>query len=64
MALLDLRQFTKELGGRRNKAALLLTPDLCEQQVFAAQLAAATDALHLDVLDRFKADTALTARLG
>lgn len=63
MALLDLRQFTQELAVRRNKAALLLTPDLPEQQAFAAQLAAATGARHLDVLDRFKADAALTARL-
>jgi len=63
MPLLDLRQFTTGLAARRNRAALLLTPDLCEQRACAAQLAAAIGVAHLDLLDRFQADVGLSDRL-
>jgi hypothetical protein len=62
-ALIDMRQFAAEIIDRRNKAALLLTPDVREQRAYAAQLATALDGFHLDVLDQFQADEALTAQL-
>jgi len=64
MSLLDLRQFSAELIGRRNKAALLLTPNLAEQRSYAAQITAAVDGFHLDVLDLFQSDESLTTRLA
>jgi len=63
-ALLDLRQFVAELKGRRNKAALLLAPDLLEQRSYAAQIAVAVGGFHLDVLDLFQTDESLTSRLA
>jgi hypothetical protein len=63
MSLLDLRLFAVELVERRNKAAILLTPDLREQRSYAAQIAAAVNGFHLDVLDCFQVDESLTARL-
>jgi hypothetical protein len=63
MSLLDLRQFSAELIGRRNKAALLLTPNLAEQRSYAAQIATEVDGTHLDVLDLFQSDESLTAGL-
>lgn len=64
MPLTDLPQFCRELVVRRNKAAILLTPDLPAQQEHASQIAAATGASHLDVLDVFHGDAALSAGLG
>jgi hypothetical protein len=64
MPLLDLLKFCQELPARRNKAALLLTPDVREQRACAAQIAAATGATHFDVLDAFQADALLTERLA
>jgi hypothetical protein len=64
MPLLDLLKFCYELPARRNKAALLLTPDLRPQRACAAQIAAATGATHFDVLDAFQADATLTERLS
>lgn len=64
MSLIDLRAFAKELVARRNKAALLLTPELSRQRAYAAQVATAVDGFHLDVLDLFQADPSLTARLS
>lgn len=64
MALLDLLKFCRGLPARRNKAALLLTPDLHEQRACAAQIAAATDATHLDVLDAFRVDATLMERFA
>lgn len=64
MPLLDLIQFSRELANRRNKAALLLTPDVREQHQIAAQLATALGAPHLDVLDRFQADAKLTEQIA
>ena len=64
MPLLDLLQFCRELPARRNKGALLLTPDPREQRTCAAQIAAAAGAVHFDVLDAFQADAALTGRLA
>jgi hypothetical protein len=53
-AAVDILQFGNELVRRRNKAALVLTPDLREERGYAAQLATATGALHLDLLDYFE----------
>jgi hypothetical protein len=64
MGLLDLLEFSKELIARRNKAALLLTPDVTEQRAYANKLAGSVDAPHFDVLDRFQSDTKLSERLG
>ena len=64
MPLLDLIKFSRELATRRNKAALLLTPDFREQHACAAGIAAAIGAPHFDVLDRFQADPTLADRLG
>jgi len=64
MPLLDLLKFCHELLARRNKAALLLTPDLREQRACAAKIAAATGATRFDVLDVFQADATLTERLS
>lgn len=64
MPLLDLLQICRELPARRNKAALLLAPDLREQRACAAQIATAAGAVHFDVLDAFQADAALTGRLA
>jgi hypothetical protein len=64
MPLLDLIKFSRELATRRNKAALLLTPDIREQHACAVGIAAAIGAPHFDVLDRFHADTTLADRLG
>lgn len=63
--LIDMRKFAAELidRDRRNKAALLLTPDIHEQRDYARNLAAATGGFHLDALDHFRADETLTARL-
>ncbi len=62
--LIDLRKFAAELRDRRNKAALLLTPDILGQRAYSIRLAAATGGFHLDVLDRFREDESLTARLA
>lgn len=64
MPLLDLIQFSRELTARRNKAALLLTPDLPAQRTCAEQIAAAVGAAHLDVLDRFQSDSSLVEQLA
>jgi hypothetical protein len=66
MPLTDLPQFCRELTApaRRNKAAILLVPDLQDQQEHAARIAEATGAMRLDVLDLFQADAALAARIG
>lgn len=64
MPLTDLPKFCRELVTRRNKATILLVPDLQAQQEHAARIATATGGLHLDVLDLFQADAALAARLG
>jgi len=60
----DMRTFAARLVERRNRAALLLTPDLAGQQSYAAQLAAMLDATHLDVLTRFQEDGTLLSRLS
>lgn len=59
-----MRQFAAQLLERRNRAALLLTPDLAGQRDYAAQLAGVLDALHLDVLSRFQEDDALLSRIS
>jgi hypothetical protein len=59
----DMRQFATRLVERRNRAALLLTPDLPGQQAYAARLAGALNAPHLDVLTRFQEDQTLLSRL-
>jgi hypothetical protein len=61
--LIDMRSFATELRERRNKAAMVLTPDIQKQREYAQQLAAATDGFHLDVLDYFRTDKTLTANL-
>lgn len=64
--LIDMRQFSARLvdPAGRNRAALLLSPDLTGQQSYAAQLAKALDAPHLDVLTRFQEDQTLLSRLA
>jgi hypothetical protein len=64
MALLDLLKFCRELPARRNKAALLLTPDLREQRACAAHIAAVAGARHFDVQDAFQVDATLTERFA
>lgn len=61
-----MRQFAARLvdPAGRNRAALLLSPDLAGQQSYAAQLAKALDAPHLDVLSRFQQEKALLAKLS
>jgi len=61
--LKDMHRIAAEVIDRRNTALLLLTPDIREQRAYAAQLASALEGFHLDVLDQFRADEALTARL-
>ena len=61
--LTDMRRLAAEVVERRNKAVLLLTPDVREQRAYSAQLAAALEGFHLDVLDQFRADESLMARL-
>ena len=64
MALIDLVQICREMAPRdRNKAAILLTPDFQEQNVYAKRLAQATGTTHFDVLDTFRADPSLSAAL-
>jgi len=60
----DMRTFAARLVERRNRAALLLTPDLAGQQSYAAQLAQVLGATHLDVLTRFQEDGTLLSRLS
>lgn len=62
-ALTDLHKFAAKIIDRRNKAALLLTTDIRTQRAYAAQLAGVLEGFHLDVLDRFRADETLAARL-
>jgi hypothetical protein len=64
MSLLDLKKFSSALTARRNKAAMLLTPDLPSQRPYAEQIAEAVGAVHLDMLDRFLSDTSLTEKLA
>ena len=64
MPLLDLLKFSRALADRRNKAALLLTPDLREQHAVAAQLAGALSTPHLDVLERFHSNTQLVDQIA
>lgn len=65
MPLLDLIQFlTNDLPARRNKAALLLTPDIQAQRTCAEQIATAAGAVHFDVLDHFQSDAALAEQLA
>ncbi len=64
MPLLDLIQFCRELPARRNKAALLLMPELNGQREYAAQIASAASAAYFDVLDAFQADATLSERLA
>jgi hypothetical protein len=61
--LTDLRTFAPSLLERRNKAALVLTPDWQAQKSYAAQVAEAIGWPHLDLLDLFQSDPALTERL-
>ncbi len=61
--LTDLRSFAPSLLDRRNKAAMVLTPDWQAQKGYAAQVAEAVGWRHLDVLDAFQNDGALTERL-
>ena len=61
--LIDMHRFAAELTSRRNRAALLLCPHLGEERAYAAQLAAAVGAAHLDVLERFQQDENLMGRL-
>jgi len=63
-ALEDMRQFAAALPSRRNKGAILLHPALPEQRSYAARLAAAVTARHLDVLARFQEDASLMSRLA
>lgn len=60
----DMHQFAARLLERRNRAALLLTPDLPGQQAYAARLAGALNAMHFDALSRFQADATLLSRLS
>lgn len=64
MPLIDLPQFCRELPARRNKAAMLLVPDLRELRAHAARTTAAAGAFHLDLLDHFQATPDLTAKIG
>jgi hypothetical protein len=64
MPLLDIIQFTRELPTRRNKAALLLTPDLQAQRSCAEQIATAAGAVYFDVLDHFQSDATLAKQLA
>jgi hypothetical protein len=64
MPLLDLVTFSNELATRRNKAALLLTPDVREQGAIAAQVAVALGVPHMNVLDRFRADDKLVDQIA
>ena len=61
--LIDMHRFAAELKSRRNRAALLLCPHLGEQRSYAAQLAGAIGADHVDVLERFQQDESLMERL-
>jgi hypothetical protein len=63
MPLLDLIKFSRELVTRRNKAALILTPDIREQRACAAGIAAAIGVEHFDMLDLFQADAKLADNL-
>jgi hypothetical protein len=60
----DMHQFAARLLERRNRAALLLTPDLPGQQDYAARLAGALNAMHFDALSRFQEDETLLSRLS
>lgn len=60
----DMRSFAVRLVERRNRAALLLSPDLAGQQSYAAQLANVLNVPHLDVLTRFQEDQTLLSRLA
>jgi hypothetical protein len=60
----DMRQFATRLVERRNRAALLLSPDLSGQQAYAARLAQIINATHLDVLTHFRKDACLLSRLS
>jgi hypothetical protein len=59
-----MREFAAELIGRRNRAALLLSPDLAGQRDYAARLAASLQAPHLDILSRFQQKESLLARVA
>ena len=64
--LIDMRQFAARLvdPAGRNRAAMLLSTDIAGQQAYAARLAKALDAPHLDMLTRFQEDQTLLARLS
>jgi hypothetical protein len=62
--LIDMRQFATQLVERRNRAALLLSPDLAGQHAYAARLAQILGATHLDVLCRFREDESLLSGLS
>ena len=64
MPLIDLPHECRNLVTRRNKAAMLLVPDLREQHAHAARTAAATGGFHLDVLDHFQAHPELASRIA
>ncbi len=64
MPLIDLPQFCRELAARRNKAAMLLVPDLREQRDHAIRTAAATGAFHLDLLAHFQAHPELASSIA
>lgn len=61
--LTDLRELAASLPGRRNKAAMVLHPQITEQRTYAADLANAVGWPHLDLLNVFTDNPELTERL-
>jgi hypothetical protein len=61
--LIDLRELAASLPHRRNKAAVVLHPQITEQRAYAAQLAKAVGWPHLDLLKAFSENPELTGRL-
>jgi hypothetical protein len=61
--LMDLRKLAASLPNRRNKAAMVLHPQITEQRAYAANLAKAVGWPHLDLLKVFSDSPELTERL-
>lgn len=61
--LTDLRELAAALPNRRNKAAMVLHPQIAEQRAYAAQLAQAVGWPHLDLLKTFRGSPELTEHL-
>ena len=62
---INMVQMVRGLPSRpRGKACIVLTHDYKEQQGWAAELARQTDAEHLDLLELFTQDPALSSKIG